>query len=377
MPVFIDRTRLSPAHLPKRLLHREKEFSLLRQILEAGVERGDDVFYSRVQVVGPVGAGKTTLCLMVGQEMQRKHRKLLHVYVNLRRFASSKVSIYRYLVRSVSEEAYSVSLSAEELLENLLNFLKNTGQRLIITFDDADYHVSMSRGRDTVVYDFTRLYEISSVRPMNVLGVVFVSRESGYGGYLDRAETSSLGASVLRLEPYTREQLIDILADRVSEAFIRGAVPDSVVEHVADVVSKPPYFGDVRLALDLLLYAGNLAENDGRDFVKVDDVRYALAETISISRAAEYADLPEKPKAVLLSIAKVLQRGDEQTAELKEVREMFSIFCESHGLSASGFDKALSYLAERGYIEKHGDKVGLVGVDARRLTTLLEQSLKR
>ncbi len=377
MPVFADRSKLSPAYLPERLLHREKEYGLLKAFLEAGVYRGDDVFYSRVQVIGPVGAGKTTLCMLVGQELQRKHRKLTHIYVNLRRFTASKVSIYRYLVKKVSEEAYSVSLSAEELLENLLNHLKESGQRVIITFDDADYHVSISRGRETVVYDFTRLHEVWPMHPLNVVGVVFVSRESGFGGFLDRAEMSSLGANILRLEPYTREQLVDILADRVAEAFQRGAVPFSVIEHVADFVSRPPYIGDVRLALDLLLYAGNLAETNGRDVVRIDDVRHAVAETVAMSQAAEYAELPEKPRVVLLSVAKALLARDKAFAELREVKEMFTVFCETHGLSSSGFDKALSYLVERGYVERVDGRIGLVGVDANRLAKLLEQTLRR
>ncbi|MEM2237250.1 MAG: AAA family ATPase [Candidatus Caldarchaeum sp.] len=377
MPVFVDASKLSPSYIPRTLLHRDRERKLLSTLLREGVERRSDSFVAKAQVVGGVGAGKTTLCLKVGQELEAAYKNLIHLYVNLRRFSASKVAIYRYMVRTLSEEAYSQSLSAEELLDNLLTYLKNHRKQSVITFDEADYHVKACRGRETVVYDFTRLHEVFSVRPVNVVGVVFVTRDPAYGGLLEKPELSSLGVNIVKLEPYTTEQMKEILEERVSEAFRRGAVSHQVIEYVADVATRPPHNGDVRFALDVLLYAGNLAESRGYDHVKLDDVRYVLAETGQTTLSSELAELSENEKTALLAVAKCLTITGEAYAEVEAVKKIYRMICEQHGRSDTGFDKAVRSLRHKGFIELSRDgRVELVGADAERVSQVVEHYLR-
>ncbi|MDW7978773.1 MAG: AAA family ATPase [Candidatus Caldarchaeum sp.] len=376
MAVFQDRDKLSPAYIPSRLLHREREKNLLLSILRPSVEASSDVNIARVQVVGGVGAGKTTLCIKVGQELTSQHRNLTHVYVNLRRFSGGKVSIYRYLVRQAAEEVFSQSLAAEELLDNLLSYLRKTGVKLLITFDEADHHVRQSRGRDTVVYDFTRLQEFSAVRPLNVAGVVFVSRDQSFGGLLERAELSSLGVSVVKLEPYTKTQMEDILADRVEEAFRKGAVSKEILEYVADVACRPPHLGDVRFALDLLLYAGNLAEGRGLSRLEIDDLRYVMAEMGHGLRADDLADLGLDEKAALLSVAKSLKASRKAYTTVEEVEKTYETVRELHSLPVKEIRRALRNLFDKGLVELGDGRVALSGLDAKRLAEFLEKDLK-
>lgn len=377
MPVFVDRTKLAPSYLPKRLLHRDEERKLLSAFLMAGFSRRDESFVSRVQVVGPVGAGKTTLCLKIGQEIEQSFKRSMHVYVNLRRFATSKVGIYRFIARAVAEEVFSPSLSADELLENILTYLKNTDRRMLVTFDDADYHVSLYKGRDTVVYDFTRLHEVSSVRPINVVAVVFVARDSNYLKLLDRPEASSLGVNIVKLEPYTKQQIADILGERVDDAFRKGAVPSQVIDFIAETVAGPPFNGDLRYALDLLVYAGNIAEARGEDFLKIDYVRKAVSALSPAISSAELEELPEKAKMALLAVAKTFIVSDKPMADFSEVEKMHQLVCETHGVSVSGLDKALRQLSSRGYVKLVDGYVKLMNVDARSLAEVLENMLRR
>jgi Cdc6-like AAA superfamily ATPase len=75
-----------------------------------------------------------------------------------------------------------------------------------------------------VIYDFTRLHEVSAFRPINIAAVLFVTRDPEYGGFLERPELSGLGVNAVTLKPYTKEQMFDIIAERVGEAFVRGSV---------------------------------------------------------------------------------------------------------------------------------------------------------
>lgn len=58
-----------------------------------------------LQIIGPVGTGKTSMALNFGRPFEAEAAKqklsLNHVYVNLKLFGSSKVVVYRELVRNV------------------------------------------------------------------------------------------------------------------------------------------------------------------------------------------------------------------------------------------------------------------------------------
>jgi cell division control protein 6 len=377
MVVFLDRSKLSPSYIPRRLLHREAERSLLLSMVKSGLD-AEGLGPVKAQVVGGVGAGKTTLCMLLGAELEKQYSGLRHLYVNLRRFSGGRVSIYRYMVRSVAEEAYSPSLSAEELLDNLLTYLSRKGLRLMVTFDEADHHVKQSRGRDTVIYDFTRLHEVSAFRPINIAAVLFVTRDPEYGGFLERPELSGLGVNAVTLKPYTKEQMFDIIAERVGEAFVRGSVPEEVVEYVAEFTSRSPYSGDVRYALDILLYSGNLAEARGRSRLTVEDVRYVLAETGPGVPVEALSLLERDAKALLLAVARTLAFSGKALVSREELLTEYEAVCEELGVGRVEVSETLKKMKQLGLISLDGKgNVGLVAVDGARLAAKLESYLKK
>ena len=75
---------------------------------------------------------------------------------------------------------------------------------------------------------------------------------------LDESAKSTLQRSIIRLERYGKTQLIDILSDRVKLAFELGAVPEDVVELVAELAYSET--GNARFGIELLLRAGNYAD---------------------------------------------------------------------------------------------------------------------
>mgnify|MGYP000510436233 CR=1 FL=1 len=377
MAVFRDRSKLAPSYIPERLMHRDGERALLLSIIKSGLD-AVGLGPVKAQVVGGVGAGKTTLCILTGAELEKQYRNTHHLYVNLRRFSGGRVSIYRYMVRSVAEEAYSPSLSAEELLDNLLTYLANKGLRILVTFDEVDHHVKQTRGRDTVIYDFTRLHEVSAVRPINVAAVLFVTRDPEYGGLLERTELSSLGVNAVTLKPYTKEQIFDIVSDRVEQAFVNGAVTEDVVEYVAGYAARPPYNGDVRYALDILLYSGNLAEARGRSKVSLEEVRYVLAESGPGVPVEALTLLGRDAQALLLAVARTLALSRKAAVSRDELMAAYEVVCEELGESRSELTQNLRKLKQLGLVsvDREGN-VELVAVDGARLAAKLESILKQ
>jgi len=378
MPVFLDREKLSPSYMPKRLLHRDMEKKLLTNMLKPFIESSSEAAFAKIQVLGGVGVGKTTLSLIVAKELTSTYKDLINAYVNLKGFSGGRVGIYRYLVRTVAEEAYSQSLSAEELLENLATYLLKTGKKLLVIFDETDQHVKINKGRDTVIYDFSRLHETIRQRPLNIRGVVFISRDPSYVNMLEKHEVSSLGAQKVVLEPYTAEQVRDILFDRVKEAFRAGAVPDKVIEYVAEVISKPPIKSDVRLALDILLYAGNLAELRGLEKVDIDMIRHVLSEIYPQYGVEEIRELSSNEKSTLLALAISLKQSGKAYVSIAEVERQHSLLVEEGLAKSGGVADALKALRQRGLVEAdRSGGFGLAFIDAERLTKILKHEIGR
>ncbi|MFB6185390.1 MAG: cell division control protein Cdc6, partial [Halobacteriaceae archaeon] len=69
-----------------------------------------------------------------------------------------------------------------------------------------------------------------------------------------------LSMQTLEFTSYNTQQLIDILEKRVEKAFRPGAVPEEVIERIAEAVADQS--GDCRQALDRLLRIGRKAEQE-------------------------------------------------------------------------------------------------------------------
>ena len=273
--IFLDKRKLSTRYIPPILPHRDKQLQELDNFFRGSLVEPSKDFLTTLQIIGPAGSGKTSTVTHFGADFEKDARKLgvnlQHVYVNLKLQGGSRVLLYRYILNSVAPKLYSPGYGAEEMLRILLEQLAEEKKYLLISLDEIDY---IKSAKDTgVVYDLTRLNEINPKKPCNVLGVIFIARSKEFHDKLDLAELSTLGRLVMEFPSYRSKEIVDILTERVREAFVPGAVPDDVLEYIADVTVPQPVGGDLRYALDLLLYAGNLAEAQGSGRLLREHVR--------------------------------------------------------------------------------------------------------
>ncbi|MBC7091401.1 MAG: AAA family ATPase [Nitrososphaeria archaeon] len=383
--LFKDREKLTPRYIPANLPHRNDEVNFLNSFFRESLTYPSKSHLKTVQIVGAVGSGKTAVARLFGDrfesEARRQNVNLKNIYINLKLHGDSKVILYRHLTRQVAPEIYSTSLSAEELLYNLIKFLKEYRRYLVLTLDEIDYFIKRTQDSD-IFYDMSRLEEfIEPGETSNFLGIIFIARGREFQKLLDEAALSSLGNIVLEFKPYTYNQLIDILEERVKEAFNPGTVPLEIIEFVADITSKPPVKGDVRYALDILLYSGNLAEYEGYDRILPEHVRKVVNITYPTITEEDIYYLPEKDKIVLLSIAKLLKNDRKPYTSLKEIRQSCAILCEQLKLkqmSTEEIENSVDDLHDRNIIEiKSLSSIGITGIPVEALDQFLENLMKR
>jgi cell division control protein 6 len=378
--IFRNRSKLSPRYIPDRLPHREKQLESLLSIYSPSLENVGGAFLQPVQLIGGVGAGKTCTAMRFGSVVEKEASKrrvsLKHVYVNGKVDGANRYTLYRRILDEACPSISSRGLSPEDMLVQMVKQLRRESRYVIITFDEVDYFCK--RSKEHVVYDLTRLNEVSPGEPCNVLGVLFIARDPSYRNLLDPAETSTMGLCVIRFHQYNAEQIRDILAERVELAFKPGAVSDEVLDFVSDITAKPPVNGDARFALDLLQYAGNLAENMGFERILPDHVRRVYGEMHPAVSGEDISSLTRTGKLVLLGLARALKASETPYVSLREVRDYYNVVCEEYEVKPSAdFEENLQSLIDMGIVEmKSLTRIGILNVTAEDLDRFLNSIIK-
>ena len=373
--IFKDREKISYRFIPPKLPHREEQINSLKSLFFKSLENPSNAHLQVAQIVGEVGSGKTVTSLHFGEmlelEAERRGVSLKHIYLNPKVHGSSRITLYRYLVRNAAPEVFSQSLSAEELLTELVSYLQANDTYILITFDEVDYYVKHSKDS---IYDLTRLNEISPGRPVGVIGVIFMARSTDFHDKLDRAELSTLGNFPITFPSYNSEQLQDILQERVRDGFQDGVITSDVLEYIADVASAPPVSGDVRYALSVLFYAGNLALSTGSERITIDIVRNVANATHPSITDEDILNLSKKGRISLLALVRALRDSRSAYSSLRDVRSICGIICEEYGLKPfDDIEEHVQDLADRDIIDiKSLTKIGISGVPTDTLAQYLD-----
>jgi len=377
--IFVDKDKLSPSYIPDKLPHRGDQLRTLLSLIEVEDLRGA-VYPKCVQVVGPTGSGKTSSCIKLGKMLEQraleKGVNLKTVYINLRLEGSSRFMVFKSMVEKVAFEAVSRSLGPDEVLKQFVETLRARRLLALLIMDEVDFHVR--RSRETIIYDLTRLSELTAGESPNVSAVIFIARDPEWTKLLDPTERSSLGSIRVAFPPYSKEQVLDILEYRASEALRPGAAPREVLEFISDLAVQPPRSGDVRFALDMLLYSGALAEEQGFSYITVDHVRSVYGKTIDAIALSDLEELSLEEKLVLLSLAKALSTTVAPYVELDVVEKQLVVTLDELNIKAKvQVDKALKRLFEKGLIEVSGRRAGVLIGPLGKLITLLEDMVSR
>jgi cell division control protein 6 len=383
LPVFKDREKLSPRYVPQNLLHRERQIEEMANIFRESMTDPSKSFLKPLQIIGPSGTGKTSTVIRFGErfvaEARRNGFSAQHVYVNLKLQGGSRVILYRYLLEKATPEVYSSSLSGEEMLRAMLRQLGESNKFLLLSLDEVDYFIKSTK-ETRIIYDLTRLNEIDPQAGNNVTGVNFVARSKEFHQRLDKVELSTLGRMTVEFPPYTSDEIVDILTQRATEAFKPGAVSEEVLRHVSDLTASPPVGGDLRYALDMLLFAGTIAENRQSDTVQMDDIRKVYAEGHPSITEEDIMNLPRREHLIaLLAIMRSLKGRDAPYVGLREVRLDAKVICEEKGLSPmEDVEEYVQDLSDRGLVEVRSLKeIGIPGAPGEHLEKYLDSLLKR
>lgn len=383
--MFKDRNKLSPYYIPKRLPHRDQQISLLDSVYGSMLKNIKNAYPRFIQIIGDTGTGKTCTAVRFGEQLSEKAKSeginLRHVYINCKVDGATRYVLFSNLVRKVTPKISTRSLSPEEMIRQLVEYLRAENMFLLAIFDEIDYFIQINP-KEHVIYDLTRTTELSPGEPSHIIGEIFIARSLKWHERLEPGEKSTLGVGVIEFPRYTNIQVREILENRIEEAFHHGAVDEETLDLVSDITANSPVNGDIRVGLDLLYYSGSLAENQGLNRVLPDHVRKVYGEMNPTITSEDIMNLNENGKLVLLALVRSLRAGKSAYVGLRDVRKTYELACEELDIEpAEKFEETVQDLVYRGIIEmKSLTELGITGAsvtDLEKFLNSLTQRLRR
>jgi cell division control protein 6 len=380
--VFKDKNKLSPYYIPRNLPHRDKQISLLQSIYGSMMKDIRNVYPRFTQIIGETGTGKTCTTIkfgeLIAEAAKKEDIKLKSVYINCKVDGATRYVLFGTLVRKVTLQISTRSLSPEEMIRQLVEYLRVEGMYLIICFDEIDYFIQ-TNPKEHIIYDLTRITEMSPGEPSPIIGEIFIARSLKWHERLEPGERSTLGMGVIEFPRYTSKQVREILEDRVKEAFRSGGVDEDVLDLVSDITANPPVNGDIRVGLDLLYYSGTLGENQGFDKVLPDHVRKVYGETNPTITSEDIMNLDENGRLVLLSLVRSLRANKSAYVGLRDAHRSYEVVCEEFNVKPSEkFEENLQDLVYRGIVEmKSLTELGISGASLTDLEKFVNNLMQR
>jgi len=364
--VFKDEAKLDINYVPRRLPHREKEHRLLMEFFNFLLQFPERMT-QRVIITGEIGTGKTALAQRFGADITLEANKrgvnFRYVHVNCREYRGKLFLILQNAVAVFRPNFPKRGYSAEEALEALMQSLDEEDAYLILALDEFDMLIEQEGSE--AVYKLTRLQEMRLGKPQRI-SLLSILRDLKSTERLDASTRSTLQRNVISLERYPKDQLVDILNDRVAMAFEPSTVPEDVVDLVAELAVSES--GNARFAIELLWRAGKYADAEGTGQVESECVRKAVSSITPTLRRSELASLGFHEKLFLLGAARFFKVNQSAYASLSEIEEVYAVVCEEFDeqpLSHIQLWKYVQLLSAMGIVRAEVTGAGIRGRSTR------------
>jgi len=344
--IFKSKEKLYPEYVPNVLPHRERQLRELASIFKTILLEPGSVS-QRALLVGGVGTGKTVTARAFGKDFtliaRRRGINLKYIHVNCHRDRT----LYEITVETIKQLGASIptrGLSPQEMFSAIHNYLDRENIYIILALDEFDYFISTA-GNDAV-YFLIRIYDEhpSLIKRINY---IFITRSLTSLSLLDSTTESYLIKRIVRFEPYTSKELFDILKVRGEEAFYPGCVSEDVLNFIANSIGVDKGgTGNARAALELLLLAGEIAEQEGSHMITYEHVRKAYAyvdpNAVIISDIISYLKLQEL--LLLKAIVIALKNSNEFEVTMGTVEKEYRKICRSYRIKPRKHTQVYEYI---------------------------------
>ena len=308
--IIINPEALSQSYIPEKLLHREKEFTQLSNVIGL----------ANTFLYGPIGSGKTILIKRIIEDYDTTKNGRA-IYIDCSLYQTTNAIFHETLM---SLNSIVSSKSNYELTKRLKTKIRRLDCPITICLDH-----------------FEHLKEVETLNRILSLGLGLIIVSESFDAYrrLNPRIKSSI-ANIIEILSYTIDQAFDILQDRAEQVLEQYTYSEDTIKKIAKISQ-----GNITLAFVILKTLALKAES--QDKKSLDDVEL------------EYeVDCPDEN---LSRDEKVIVRIQEEWKSLPSSR-LYDFYTEKarHPRGRRSFRNYMQNLCARGHVRIIGEKRGRV-----------------
>jgi len=371
-----DPRPLSFDYVPAAMPHRERLLSSAKALIEPVLVAG----HTSCIFTGPVGTGKTLVALKLEEHVKGLARDaksdLRVIHVNCR-ISSTEGMVLTQVLKAFDPFFRERGTSFDEKICHLASAIGSKGARLLLVLDEvAHSYANIERA----IYALLRFHEYT--RRENPISLILISSKPVIELF-DDSIRSIFKKNILTFQPYSENELFDILRSRVPLALVPNAIDDETLELIARSASQS---GDARRAIEILELSARGAESDGSSQILAEHVRSAGASIEPSMERSDFDRMPKHELLVMLGLARELRKKVETTTGAG--RLAYAVACEERGLRPVGqtqYWKYVKKLEALGLISTRGSSgprrgkttlIALRDIPATQLIVLLTTLLR-
>jgi len=350
-PIFADKELLRVSHLPEsdRIIGRDTELQKLADAIK-DAQRGDTP--NNVLIYGKTGTGKSLCSKYITRDLAQAGAEngvtIGVAYVDCFQ-ESTETQTVRTIAQALNDPDETditvphTGVSTSDYYRRLWDILDARLDVGIIILDEID-----KLEDDNVLMQLSRAAEAGKVTE-STLGVVGISNKIRYKDSLNERVKSSLSERDFVFPPYDANQLREILKSR-ADAFREGVLEEDVIPKVAALAARE--HGDARKAIDILRYAGEIADEHDNETVTVEYVDEAHDREEQARLSELITKQPEHSKHLLQALALEVQdtSGENPAVPTKRVYSMYERTCESAGIDPLKMRRVRDLLSELAFL---------------------------
>ena len=201
---------------------------------------------------------------------------------------------------------------------------------------------------DSILMQLSRAGEAGKIESCKI-GVIGISNKIRYKDRMDERVKSSLCEREFVFPPYDAEQLNDIMRAR-QDAFRESILEDGVISRTAALAARE--HGDARKAIDILRYAGEIAQSEGAEEVREEFVDRAR-ERAETDRFRELirGSTPHSRYVLQALTVLSLDNPDEEGFRTTAIYDLYEQICRQNGSEALSLRRVRDLLKEHAFLD--------------------------
>jgi cell division control protein 6 len=350
-PIFKNKELLEINHLPDegRIVGRDEEINQLANAVNPAIFGQSP---SNVLIYGKTGTGKSLCAKYVSTRLVETAADegvtAASAYVDCAQDTTETQAV-QTIADALNRPSTSIripdkGISTATYYKRLWSILDSEYDVALVILDEID-----KLEDDSILMQLSRAGEAGKIESCKI-GVIGVSNKIKYKERMDERVKSSLCEREFVFPPYDADQLNAIM-DARSDAFRDGVLEDDVIPRAAALAARE--HGDARKAIDILRYAGEIAQSREAETVRDEFITQAR-ERAETDRFRELIRGSTPHSRYVLQALTILSLNDpdvEVGYRTTRVYEVYEQICDSEGSDTLSLRRVRDLLKEHAFLD--------------------------